>query len=215
MEQQLPEILNWITHRVGDNVTNGSNVETILFYIMATLAIPCAIGVIFDRAIIRSGFLLIGMFGAVSGLFLLLQAQFLAMAQIMIYAVGITLVVVIALMLTNPRMDEELSPGINKHSIWSFAFSLLTFFTIYMAIRSETWPCKGLVEPAANNILVIGRAITTDYALPFEFASVLLLAALIGSIMLAKAEPAVESLEYSEGSQDNSAEPAEALTTSR
>src|ERR1700735_1989334 len=105
---QLLNIANWLTN-------NAQPVETGLFYVLAILAIPFAYGVVFDRAIIRSGFLLIGVFGAVSALFLLLQAQFLAMAQIMIYAVGITLVVVIALMLTNPRMDQESSPGINKH----------------------------------------------------------------------------------------------------
>ncbi len=206
MEQQLPTILSWMT-------TNAGDVEKILFYIMATLAIPCAFGVIFDRAIIRSGFLLIGMFGAVSGMFLLLQAQFLAMAQIMIYAVGITLVVVIALMLTNPKMEQELSPGLNKHSAGSFIFALLLFVTIYMAVRSDAFPVKETLEPAANNVVVLGRAIMTDYSFPFEFASVLLLAALIGSVMLAKAEPAVEVDEYSEDGAD--AEPAKALTTSR
>jgi hypothetical protein len=55
----------------------------------------------------------------------------------------------------------------------------------------------------------------TDYALPFEFSSVLLLAALIGAIMMAKAEPAVEASEYSEELTAETTEPAEALTTSR
>src|ERR1700679_813426 len=83
------------------------SVESWLFYVLSTLAICLAIGVIADRVIIRSGFLLIGVFGTISGIFLLLQAQFLALAQVMIYAVGITLVVVIALMLTNPRLAAE------------------------------------------------------------------------------------------------------------
>src|SRR5262250_8779 len=82
-----------------------THVETWVFYMLGILAIPLAYGVVFDRVIIRSGFLLIGVFGIISGLFLLLQAQFLALAQLMIYAVGITLVVVIALMLTNPRLE--------------------------------------------------------------------------------------------------------------
>jgi NAD(P)H-quinone oxidoreductase subunit 6 len=207
MEQQLPTIISWLT-------SNSNPVETMVFYVLATLAIPFAYGVIFDRAIIRSGFLLIGMFGAVSGLFLLLQAQFIAMAQIMIYAVGITLVVVIALMLTNPRLENELSPGFGKHSVWSFFFSLLLFMTIYMAVRSEGWPVKNDAVLDPNNISLLGKLLTTDYALPFEFASVLLLAALIGSIVLAKAEPAIETVEYTDDAVD-SAEPAEARTTSR
>src|SRR5580700_7091653 len=120
MENQLPTITAWMT-------TNSGSFDTVVFYILATLAIPFAYGVLFDRNTIRAGFLLIGFFGAVSALFLVLQAQFLAMAQIMIYAVGITLVVVIALMLTNPRMDKELSPGINQHSVGTFCVALLLF----------------------------------------------------------------------------------------
>ncbi len=58
-----------------------TNVETTMFYILATLAIPLAYGVILDKTIIRSGFILIGVFGSICGLFLLLQAQFLALAQ--------------------------------------------------------------------------------------------------------------------------------------
>jgi NAD(P)H-quinone oxidoreductase subunit 6 len=207
MDQQLPTIAQWMT-------TSSGPTETVIFYMLATLAIPFAYGVIFDRAIIRSGFLLIGMFGAVSALFLLLQAQFLAMAQIMIYAVGITLVVVVALMLTNPRLETELNPGVNKHSVSSFFFSLLLFMTIYMAIRSEPWPVKGQVALDPANIVVLGRMLTTDYALPFEFASVLLLAALIGAIMLAKAEPRIDTAEYSDDVAEATESP-EALTTAR
>ncbi len=101
-----------------------------------------------------------------------------------------------------------------KNSVWSFFFSLLLFMTIYMAIRSEGWPVKNDAVLDPNNIFVLGKLLTTDYALPFEFASVLLLAALIGSIMLAKSEPAVEAIEYSDDSAE-AAEAAEALTTSR
>src|SRR3982751_5931366 len=89
--------------------------ETALFYLISIFAIILSVGVISDKNVIRSGFILIGVFGAISGLFLLLQAQFLALAQIMIYAVGITLVVVIALMLTNPRLEEEASPSVPTH----------------------------------------------------------------------------------------------------
>jgi NADH:ubiquinone oxidoreductase subunit 6 (subunit J) len=192
---------------------NSGSLDSVAFYVLATLAIPFAYGVLFDRNTIRAGFLLIGFFGAVSMLFLVLQAQFIAMAQIMIYAVGITLVVVIALMLTNPRMDADATAGINKHSLPTFIVSTLVFITIYLSVRSEEWPVKNAQVLDTNNIVTIGKALTTDYALPFEFASVLLLAALVGAIMLAKAEPPVDAMEYTE---DEGPEPkAEALTMSR
>jgi NADH:ubiquinone oxidoreductase subunit 6 (subunit J) len=175
------------------------SVESWLFYILGTLSICLAIGVIADRVIIRSGFLLIGVFGTISAIFLLLQAQFLALAQVMIYAVGITLVVVIALMLTNPRLaaeapaaaiDDKASPMVRLFNsikrnvvLWVSVFS---FVTIYAALTGEThWPLSNEAMPV-DCVKTLGEALTTTYAIPFEFASVLLLAALMGAIMLAK-----------------------------
>lgn len=179
--------------------------ETVVFYLISIFAIIMSVGVISDRNVIRSGFILIGVFGAISGLFLLLQAQFLALAQVMIYAVGITLVVVIALMLTNPRSEkdssyEDVDVGgsfdqlARLRQIGPAFVGILSFFTIYTAIRSESWIASG-EQVSPDNVRVLGEALTTTYSLPFEFASVLLLAALIGAIMLAKAErrsPAIE-----------------------
>jgi NAD(P)H-quinone oxidoreductase subunit 6 len=165
-----------------------TNVESFMFYILATVSILLAYGVILDRTIIRSGFILIGVFGSICGLFLLLQAQFLALAQLMIYAVGITLVVVIALMLTNPRMENgQLSTAAPANQLGAFMVAVGLFMTIYLSVRPENWTLSS--EPLDTaNVQVLGRALTTDYSLPFEFASVLLLAALIGAVMLAKAE---------------------------
>jgi NAD(P)H-quinone oxidoreductase subunit 6 len=196
---------------------NSETIEMLMFYVLAAVAIPFAYGVIFDRNVIRSGFLLIGVFGTVSGLFLLLQAQFLAMAQIMIYAVGITLVVVIALMLTNPRMEVEGTNVSKGKLLGAFCVAFTLFATIHMAVRSDYWPVKTDV-PAPNNVAVIGAALTGNYSIPFEFASILLLAALMGAIMLAKNEPpGGDDLEYSElvAAPDSSKETPEALTPSR
>jgi NAD(P)H-quinone oxidoreductase subunit 6 len=175
---QLELLSTWTQH----------NVETSLFYLFAILSMPLAFGVIFDRAIIRSGFMLIGVFGAISGMFLILQAQFLALAQVMIYAVGITLVVVIALMLTNPKLESETSPAVPDQKLGGFLVAAFLFFTIYLALRSESWPLSnGTVS--TDNVQTIGLALVTSYSLPFEFSSVLLLAALMGAILLAKVEP--------------------------
>jgi NADH:ubiquinone oxidoreductase subunit 6 (subunit J) len=177
--EHLDILQAWIPGRLDD----------FLFYLLAIMAIPLALGVLFDRTIIRSGFLLIGVFGVISCLFLVLQAQFLALAQVMIYAVGITLVVVIALMLTNPRLEKDVAPGMVHQQLGSFLVAGALFFTIYCALRSESWPLSS--EAVSPDVQTIGMALTTTYSLPFEFASVLLLAALVGAIMLAKAEQAV------------------------
>jgi NADH:ubiquinone oxidoreductase subunit 6 (subunit J) len=180
---------------------SAPGVETWAFYILTTLSICLAIAVLTDRVVIRSGFILIGVFGTISGIFLLLSAQFLALAQIMIYAVGITLMVVIALMLTNPRLEREQAvvyydeslPPLAKIfasckrnlSLW---VSVLSFVTLYSALIGENhWPLSDQpVSPDA--VKVLGEALVTNYSIPFEFSSVLLLAALMGAVMLAKGE---------------------------
>jgi NAD(P)H-quinone oxidoreductase subunit 6 len=162
--------------------------DTLLFYLFAFIAIPFAYGVLLDRKIIRAGFLLIGVFSAISGLFLLLNAQFLAMAQIMIYAVGITLVVVIALMLTNPKSEDDISPLNNWNKIPGIVSAFLVFITIYMSLRAENWTVRNPGQLMQDNITRIGIDLLTYFSLPFEFASILLLVAVIGAIMLAKQE---------------------------
>lgn len=157
------------------------------FYLLSFIAITLAYGVLIDRRIIRCGFLLIGVFCAVSGIFLLQAAQFIAMAQIMIYAVGLSLVIVIALMLTNPRMEEDLSAAPSLQTVSAALVAAFCFVVTYLALRSEPWPELPKATPD-NTIEQLGIQLLTYYSLPFEFASVLLLVALIGAIMLAKAE---------------------------
>jgi len=169
-------------------------VEAGLFYLLAFIALPLAYGVIFDPRIIRCGFMLIGVFGAISGIFFLLQAQFLALAQLMIYAVGITLVVVIALMLTNPRMEHDVAPVVAGNRLPAVITGIGLFVVIYLALRSETWQVRNNIPMVApsENVLRLGQWLLGYYSLPFEFASVLLFVALVGAVMLAKAdEPAL------------------------
>lgn len=185
------ELANWA----------GQSLQIWLFYFLSFVVLPFAYGVLYDRNIIRAGFLLIGMFGGISGLFLLLGAQFLAMAQLMIYAVGITLVVVIALMLTNPRLELEVSPTINDQRLPALLVSVLLFVVIYLSIRSESWPVVGGPSTTgSDNLKTIGISLLTQYSLPFEFASVLLLIALMGAVMLAKADKFFQAKESSDDS---------------
>lgn len=188
------------------DIVSAPQTEMMLLYIIAIIAIPFAVGVIFDKNVIRSGFLLIGVFGGISAIFLLLKAPFLALAQLMIYAVGITLVVVIALMLTSTKLNSEIAseeqdienePAIMQlidktKKAFPFVVAWLSFLTIYLSLRTEGWMPLNKAAEGADNLEIIGTALTTSFSLPFEFASVLLLAALIGAIMLAKAQPSID-----------------------
>lgn len=166
-----------------------THLEGALFYVLSFLAIPLAYGVIFDNRIIRCGFLLIGVFGTISGIFFLLQAEFLALAQIIIYAVGITLVVVIALMLTNPKLELDKTRALPEQKAPAAFVSVILFITIYLSLRAETWQAHTSTVIRPDAVLVqIGKQLLLQYALPFEFASILLLVALVGAVMLAKAD---------------------------
>lgn len=164
-----------------------THLEPWIFYAASFLTIPLAFGVLLDKNIIRAGFLLIGVFGGISALFLILQAQFLAMAQLMIYAVGITLVVVIALMLTNPRLEYETSIDLPQQRMPAITTCCFVFLVLYLCILSEGWSSTSQAT-AEDALTILGKNLLTWYALPFEFASVLLLVALIGAVMLAKAD---------------------------
>jgi NADH:ubiquinone oxidoreductase subunit 6 (subunit J) len=195
---QLQNLQGWMT-------TNSDGLETCLLYVVAALLFPFAYGVIFDKAVIRSGFLLIAVFGGISSLFMLLQAQFLAMAQVMIYAVGITLVVVIALMLTNPKLEREETTAIPTNQYLGFITALFMFMTIYMSLFGESFPVTTEIS-SKSNLQLIGTALTTTYALPFEFASILLLAAVVGSVMLAKSDKNLPDDDEYEEEVENEAE---------
>ena len=171
-------VINWISH----------NMQVFLFYLLAVVAISFSFGVLLDHVIIRSGFILVGVFGAISGLFFLLQAPFLALAQVMIYAVAITLIVVIALMLTNPKLEAEKSVALPFQKLPALISSVLLFLVIYAGIRLQPWAISS-APPLEKNVEQLGVMLLTVYALPFEFASILLLAALVGAVMLAKADP--------------------------
>ncbi len=89
-------------------------------------------------------------------------------------------------------IDQEppLRRFVDRFKAWTPGIiGAFTFFTIYIAVRSEpNWGISS-EQVSADNVAVLGTALTTTYSLPFEFASILLLAALIGAIMLAKADP--------------------------
>jgi NADH-quinone oxidoreductase subunit J len=143
-------------------------------------------------------------FGAISGIFMLLQAQFLALSQLMIYAVGITLVVVIALMLTNPKLEQDVAPFLSEHKLPTMFVGTVLFITIYLGLRAETWQtqAKQFVAPE-DNVMQLGVWLLSYYSIPFEFASVLLLMALVGAIMLAKSERPPRAERLLEEAQDS------------
>ena len=155
------------------------------FFALSILAIFGALGVILETNIVRAGFSLVVCFCAVAGAYFALQAPFVGASQILIYAVGITLVIVFALMLTSLKHDLPKIKGETGKNTLSLVISLGVFVTLSYALTGNKWS-ETLPITCPKNTEIIGLKLLGPYALPFELISVLLLVALIGAVVIAK-----------------------------
>ena len=155
------------------------------FFGLSLLAIIGALGVIVEKNIIRAGFSLVICFGAVAGTYFALRAPFVGASQILIYAVGIMLVIVFALMLTSQKHKMQEVKGELSRNVINGVISIGIFAVFSYALTGNKWFPSEVVS-CPRNTEVIGLKLLGYYALPFELVSVLLLAALIGSIVIAK-----------------------------
>ena len=152
---------------------------------LSLLAILGALGVKIEKNIVRAGFSFVICFGAVSGTYFALRAPFVGASQILIYAVGIMLIIVFALMLTSQKHEMQEVKGELNRNIINAVISIGIFTTFSYALTGNKWfPSEVISCP--RNTEVIGLKLLGYYALPFELVSVLLLTALIGAIVIAK-----------------------------
>lgn len=155
------------------------------FFLISTVAILGALGVVLEPNIVRAGFLLVVCFSAIAFVYFALAAPFVGASQILIYAVGITLIIVFALMLTSMKQDMPKIPGELWKNFLSALVAIITFTALSFALTGNKWQT---LEPVVcpKNTEVLGLKLLSAYALPFELISVLLLVALIGAIVIAK-----------------------------
>ena len=165
---------------------NALGVADALFWLVAFVTIVSAAGVAFSNNIVYSAFALMGAFMGVAGLYVFLAADFVAAIQVLIYVGGILVLMVFAVMLTHSIADVRIS---NRSVGRLPAFLVLGAigFVMGQAILGAGWVSKPLTTPQPTTN-VIGNAFLTDYVLPFELASVVLLAALIGAVVLSRRE---------------------------
>ena len=156
-----------------------------LFVIVAIFTLGGAVGVVATRNVVHAAlFLLLSLLGA-AGAYLLLFAEFLALVQVLIYGGAVTIVVLFAVMLT--RSSEY--PRITDNRQWPLA--LLTAAVLTAVLGAAFWLAPDIAaEPQAPAFTDLGRALFTKWALPFEIASLVLLVALIGAIIVARQQSA-------------------------
>ncbi len=155
----------------------------VLFYIAGALTLAGAVGVVGTRNIVHAAiFLLVSLMG-VAGIYVLVFAEFLALVQVLIYGGAIIIVILFALMLTRLREFH----GSMENPQWPLAAvaAVILFGVIAAALVSRGIPAD--MVPGGPDIRELGQALFTQWAVPFEIASVLLLVALIGAIVIARA----------------------------
>ena len=161
--------------------------QIICFLVLSLVVIIGALGVILLESIVYSAFLLGGVFMSVAGLYLLLNASFVAAAQVLVYVGAVNVLIIFAIMLVNKKEDLKAIENIKSRRIISTSICLTLLSLLIRVDLSNTW---GLAESNASigeeSTIRIGEHLFSDYLLPFEVASVLLLMAMIGAIVLAR-----------------------------
>ena len=164
-----------------------------LFYVFAAVAVVASLLVIAQRNPIYSVLLLIASFGALSGLYVLLDAPFVAVTQIVVYAGAIMVLFLFVVMLLNApheetEFDERTHPLLRKGPMrFGALLAVVLIAELIWALRkggeSGAFPSGSVTSVGA-----IGRSLFTEYAFPFEVTSILILVAMVGAVVLARKE---------------------------
>ena len=161
-------------------------ISTAVFYLVAIITVGSAAMVAFSRNIIYSAFSLLGAFGGVAGIYVFLGADFVAAVQLLIYVGGILVLVLFAVMLTHRITDVQ----ITNRAAGRLTALIVTGVLLYLlveTVRGTSWAkAKELVYKATTG--TIGDLFLESYLLPFELASLVLLAALIGAVVISRKE---------------------------
>ena len=158
----------------------------LLFYLIAAVTVVSAGGVAFSPNIVYSAFSLMGTFMGVAGLYVFLAADFVAVIQLLIYVGGILVLMIFAVMLTHRIADVRVS---NRSVGRLPSLIIIAFVGVVMASAAlgANWKAVAPGTPQPTTY-AIGNGFLNEYILPFELASVVLLAALIGAVVLSRKE---------------------------
>lgn len=156
----------------------------IAFWILAVVAIASALAVVVQRNVFRAALSLILCFLAVAGIFITLSADFLAAVQILIYVGAISVLIILAIMLTREVERGSLS---NKLVVPALISAVLFFGTLTFAMLKTSWPLASSPPVEATTAVLSGKLFGEDgFILVVEIAAILLLVTIIGAITIVK-----------------------------
>jgi NAD(P)H-quinone oxidoreductase subunit 6 len=167
-------------------MTIASTTQQICFAVLSVTLVLGALGVVLLPNIVYSAFLLGGVFLSVAGLYLLLNASFVAAAQVLIYVGAVNVLILFAIMLVNKKETLADIPGLLVRRLLSGAVCVGLFLLLVRVALITPWALPGPIPVGEEATARIGEHLFSDYLLPFELASVLLLMAMIGAIVLAR-----------------------------
>jgi len=155
------------------------------FFVIAFLAVASALGLVLRRNPIHGALFLVVNLGCVAALYLMLGAEFLAAAQVIIYAGAIMVLFVFAIMVLIPKKEETGPDPLRPARLVAVPVGVLLLLEIWLVWKSPLLSTPGSIHPPGD-IGSVGRLLFSTYLFPFEVTSVLLLAALVGVLALAK-----------------------------
>jgi NADH-quinone oxidoreductase subunit J len=169
--------------------------EAIFFYVFAAIAVVASLLVVGQRNPMYSVMLLIASFGALAGLYVLLDAPFTAVTQIIIYAGAIMVLFLFVVMLLNVQREEELAPTI-AGAIGPTALKMGAVLSVLLVVEliwalsrlGPTWFRQDAEATGVSSVARIGRVLFTEHAFAFEATSILILVAMVGAVVLARRE---------------------------
>ena len=165
------------------------NITEALFWFLTALAILSALMVVTSRNPVHSVLWLVAVFFAISGHYILMNAQFLAIVNMIVYAGAIMVLFLFVIMLMN--MNAETEPQKNRWMKMAGAVAGGTMLLVLVgALRDTDLRVRDLKGPEGDIGLVaeLGKVLFTDYLIPFEISSVLFLSAMVGAVLIGKKE---------------------------
>lgn len=168
--------------------------ELVLFYILAAILVTFSILTVTARNPVRSAVYLISALISVAGLFFLLEAEFVGAVQILVYVGGIMVLFLFVIMLVSVREVTGQAKVVRQWKTGVALALLLMAFLTFLVVKGTRVFEKAMAKPAViqeldtRNTESVGILLYSTYLLPFEIASVLLLVAIIGAVVLAKKE---------------------------
>ena len=160
----------------------------VLWWIFAAGIVVVSAGVVFSRSVIHSAIMLILSLAGVGAMYLFLTVEFLALVQILIYGGAVTVLILLALMLTRMGQGGRLEHVNGPQMPFAIVAGVGLFAILVTVIIDTAWPGDVDDEPSNISIDLISQKLFEDFGAPFIIASVLLLVALVGAIILARQE---------------------------